>query len=146
MFVIYSVPFVHGKERPRFGRGRTHSARETKANEGKIRRAYEDASVLKYGRVVSAPQHVPVAIFLRCTVPAPKSRPGWCPKSLWDLLQGIPFVKTPDYDNIAKEHSDALNGVAYHDDAQVTEAHIWKLPQRIGGREEARVLVMWEEK
>lgn len=145
MFVTYSVPFVHGKERPRFGKGRTHSAHKTEANEQRIKDAYEGACLRKYGRVVSAPQHVPVAIFIRCTVPSPKRRPSWCPKRLWDLLHGIPFVKVPDYDNIAKEHSDALNGVAYHDDAQVTEAHIWKLPQRIGGREETRVLVMWEE-
>ena len=35
-------------------------------------------------------------------------------------------TKTPDYDNIGKIISDALNGVAYRDDAQIVEANISK--------------------
>jgi Holliday junction resolvase RusA-like endonuclease len=31
-----------------------------------------------------------------------------------------------DYDNLAKAATDALNGVAYRDDSQIVEAHIFK--------------------
>lgn len=144
MKVEYQVPFAHGKERPRFA-GHVHTSDKTADNERRIVYAYKGASIRKYGRVVSAGRHVPVCITIRCTMPGPKRRPSWCPKALWDAIGGIPFVKTPDYDNIAKEHSDALNGVAYHDDAQVTEAHIYKEPQLRGGMESATVTVEWKE-
>lgn len=35
-------------------------------------------------------------------------------------------TKKPDADNIAKAVLDALNGLAYHDDAQVVELHVSK--------------------
>ena len=35
-------------------------------------------------------------------------------------------TKKPDTDNIAKAILDALNGVAYYDDAQVVELHVVK--------------------
>ena len=39
------------------------------------------------------------------------------------MLSGeIRPVKRPDWDNIGKIISDALNGIAYHDDSQVVEA------------------------
>ena len=145
MQVTYSVPFVHGKERPRFGGGVTRTSDVTAANEDEIAYAYKGASLREHRRIVCAPQHVPVTMTIHCTIPAPRQRPKWCPKFLWDALGGIPFVRTPDYDNIAKEHSDALNGVAYHDDAQVTEAHIYKDPQLRGGREVATVTIEWED-
>ncbi len=144
MQVTYSVSFVHGKERPRFS-GHVHPADRTTANERSIASAYSGASIRAYGKVVAAPEHVPVKLTLRFTVPGPKRRPAWCPKVLWEALGGIPFVKKPDYDNVAKEHTDALNGVAWHDDAQVTEAHIYKDPQVRGGRESATMTVEWED-
>jgi Holliday junction resolvase RusA-like endonuclease len=36
-------------------------------------------------------------------------------------------VKRPDFDNIAKIVCDALNGVAWHDDAQIVNAQVIKL-------------------
>lgn len=144
MRVTYSVPFVHGKERPRFG-GNVHTSAKTEHNEAQIAYAYKGASIREYSKVVSAPAHVPVTLTIRCTMPAPKRRPAWCPRLLWDVLNGIPFVRKPDFDNIAKEHTDALNSVAWHDDAQVTEAHIYKDPQVRGGKESATVTVEWEE-
>lgn len=35
-------------------------------------------------------------------------------------------AKKPDWDNIGKVISDALNEVAYHDDSVIVEAHIYK--------------------
>lgn len=145
MRTTYSVPFVHGKERPRFG-GLIHISDTTADNEARIAYAYKGASIREHGQVVRAPDHVPVTVTIHCTVPGPKRRPTWCPKVLWDALgHGIPFVKKPDVDNVAKEHADALNGVAWHDDAQVTELHVFKDPQVSGGEAFATVTVEWEE-
>lgn len=45
-------------------------------------------------------------------------------KKRLDMLEGrILPLKKPDTDNIVKVVSDALNGVAYHDDTQI--ASIW---------------------
>ena len=38
----------------------------------------------------------------------------------------IPYTVKPDSDNIAKAVMDALNGVAYNDDAQVYDLHVQK--------------------
>lgn len=35
-------------------------------------------------------------------------------------------TKKPDWDNIGKIVTDALNGVAYHDDAQIVDAQVRK--------------------
>jgi len=37
-----------------------------------------------------------------------------------------PVVKRPDFDNLAKLSSDAMNGIVYADDRQIAEAHIVK--------------------
>ena len=56
------------------------------------------------------------------------------------VAKGVIFpVKKPDADNIAKIICDALNGVAYRDDAQIVDCHITK---RYG---EPRVEVMIKE-
>ena len=38
----------------------------------------------------------------------------------------IPYTKKPDADNVSKAVMDALNGVAYTDDAQVYDLHVQK--------------------
>lgn len=49
--------------------------------------------------------------------------------------------KKPDWDNIGKIICDALNGVAFHDDAQIVDGHVVKLYA-----EQPRVDVeIWEE-
>ena len=145
MIITYSVDFVGGKERPRFTkRGRTFTPRKTQDNERRILDAYKGACVRRYGRVVAAPPHVPVTVAVSCKVAAPQRRPDWCPKALWDALQGVPFVCKPDIDNVLKLHLDALNGHAWHDDSQVTQTHAFKLPRKVGGNSATYVLVTWE--
>ena len=44
-----------------------------------------------------------------------------------------------DLDNFAKVLGDALNGVAYHDDSQVVELHMWRHDDRDNPRVEVEV-------
>ncbi|TPE53060.1 RusA family crossover junction endodeoxyribonuclease [Amaricoccus solimangrovi] len=52
----------------------------------------------------------------------PKS---WSKKKRAALL-GAPHAQKPDASNIAKQVEDALNGIAYHDDAQVVDTRCRK--------------------
>lgn len=121
--IDFTVNFLQGKQRPRFGNGHTRTPEKTKIAEDAIANAYKGASIREYGMVAFAPQYVPVAMQVDCY-------PGWTkswryklPKWLRDRL---PFTKTPDWDNCGKTVSDALNGIAYHDDSQVIAAHVYK--------------------
>lgn len=91
-----------GKERPRMTRsGRVYTPKRTVEYERKVRLCALAAGVRRKAR--------PAAIALRVHI----------------------FVRNPrarpDADNIAKAICDALNGVAYDDDAQVVDLHARKL-------------------
>lgn len=59
----------------------------------------------------------PVALRITARFEPPKSASK---KRQQQMLSGeIPPLKKPDIDNIVKVVADALNGVAYHDDAQI---------------------------
>lgn len=141
VIVTFSVPFVHGKQRPRFSRigekVRTHTPRETTRNEKRIADAYKGACIRQLGRVVAAPAHVPVKMAVCTRRILPKSRPK--------RILREPDTYKPDLDNCFKEIKDALNGVAWADDAQVTEVHGFKMPRTRGAIETTYVTVFWEE-
>lgn len=48
-------------------------------------------------------------------------------KKKFQELIGTPFMKKPDFDNIAKIICDPLNGIAYKDDNQIYEAIVEKI-------------------
>lgn len=48
-------------------------------------------------------------------------------------------AKRGDLDNYAKVLGDALNGVAYHDDSQVVELHMWRHDDRKNPRVEVEI-------
>jgi len=124
--IEFSVDFLMGKQRPRFnGRSRAaYTPSETVEAEYQIGVAYRAASIRRYGRVVRAPRGVPVAVRVDCFKKAPKSMPEYVPK--W-LRPRIPDTTKPDWDNSGgKLVSDALNGIAWDDDAQVTAGHVFK--------------------
>ena len=117
-FVIMGEP--QGKGRPRFARsGRTYTPEKTAA--------YEKAAALAYKRRYqgkSFEKGVPLEMRIRayCKVPQSASKAKRA-----DMLSGmIRPRKTPDADNIAKIICDALNGVAYHDDAQIVRIAVEK--------------------
>lgn len=140
MIVTFSVPFVHGKQRPRFSRrgGHTYTPKATEDAERAIRDAYRGASVRRYGEVIAAPAGVPVSVAVTVRRALPKSRPKRVVRE-FDTKGGY------DIDNITKEVLDALNGVAYHDDKQVTETHGWKLDRIRDWCDRTYVTVFWEE-
>jgi len=159
MIVTFSVPFVVPKARPRFS-GHAFTPKRTKDAEKAIREAYKGACIREYGHVVTAPEGVPVTVCVTARKGAPKSRPRYLPRPIWDLGRWA-FTSTPDLDNLMKLVCDGLNPVthkdrktktvvvdeyvAWHDDAQITEMHGFKLDRMRGTQDMTCVLVMWEE-
>ena len=67
---------------------------------------------------------VPVRVRIDAYYDTPKSGSK---KKLRDMLMGLIYpTKEPDWDNIGKIVCDALNGIAYKDDAQVVDGHVVK--------------------
>ena len=116
-FIVLGEP--QGKGRPRFtGRGRAYTPAKTAQYEAQIRRAYQSQA----GQVF--PEGIPLAVRIIAyyRVPASDSKR----KRLDKLQHRIRPTKKPDWDNIGKVVCDALNGVAYKDDAQIVTAVVYK--------------------
>lgn len=66
----------------------------------------------------------PVRVDIAAEYPVPKS---YSKRKREQCLMGaVPHTGKPDLDNVAKIVLDALNGLAYMDDTQVTELHVCK--------------------
>lgn len=106
---------VRGKGRPRFTRGgHAYTPKATRDYEMAIREAYENAT----GRPPE-PFSGPISVCIMTYRQLPKSTP----KS----VISEPDTHKPDIDNVAKIVLDALNGVAWEDDAQVVSLTVSKL-------------------
>lgn len=115
VFVVYGEP--QGKARPRFTRtGRTYTPKKTVDYECEIRAAFQRAD----GVITELPVSVSITALYKIPKSASKANEQ---KMLSDEL--LP-CKKPDLDNIAKCVCDALNGVAYKDDAQVCSLNVKK--------------------
>ena len=114
--VEFDLPLVRGKGRVRFVRqtGRTYTPDETAAAMERIRMAYDGATC----NGAKAPKGVPVLVSVDTWRPLPRSRPK--------RVEAEPDTFKPDADNIAKLVLDALNGIAWHDDTQVTDLVVHK--------------------
>lgn len=132
MTIMFEVPFVKGKERPRFSRSGKHvyTPSKTIKAEREIRKAFIAAGGVK------APKGVEVAVHITTVRPLPKSRPK--------RIESEPDICRPDVDNISKAVLDALNGVAWEDDAQVTELVVGKCERMRGVTEQTVVWINWE--
>ena len=136
--ITFSVDSVTAKARPRVLRsGRSYSPAKTVRAEEAVRDAYRRTCAEAYGHPCMAGAHVPVHITIRTARPLPKSRP----KS----VESEPDTYKPDWDNLGKLVCDALNGVAYADDAQVTRAVVDKGPRKRGQGELTLVTISWGE-
>lgn len=111
--VEFTVPGLHGKDRPRTTKaGHVYTPEATKDYEARIRWVWRSAT---QGKV--PPLEGPVAVTLKAFYPIPQSAPK---AKRAKMLSGAlrPQVK-PDIDNVVKIALDALNGLAYLDDKQV---------------------------
>lgn len=118
-FTIPGAP--QGKARPRtvFGGTRTYTPEKTVNYEALVKLSYQQAAK---GAYLDA--GVPVRVRIDAYYDVPKSTSK---RKLRDMLIGLLFpTKKPDWDNIGKIVCDALNGIAYKDDAQVVDGHVLK--------------------
>ena len=132
----FSVPFVHGQNRPRIAKaGRKvwlHKPASDREREAVIADAYREAG----GTMAPDGQSVVVTIFTRRDVRSDmRKRDG----------NAQVDVDKPDADNIAKLVLDALNGVAYHDDSQVSALLVVKDTRLRGASPETTITISWED-
>lgn len=119
-FTIYGEP--RGKGRPRFTRnGHTYTPPETTKYERMIRAMF----MARYPRAEKIGKDIPV----RAKINAYYKIPDSAGKGKKQLMRAglIKPTKKADADNVAKVILDALNGFAYHDDAQVVELEVKKI-------------------
>ena len=86
----------------------------TRAAESRVRQEFHAAC----GDFPMAPRDVPVRVCVETYRPIPKSRPK--------RVVTEPDTFKPDADNISKLVLDALNGIAWFDDRQVTKLSVIK--------------------
>ncbi len=140
--VRFTVDFLQAWQRAGVNilTGAIFTKEQTKVVEEAAAIAYKGVSLRKYGRVVSAPRYVPVTFVVDVYKKPPKRWPRGVPK--W-LKPNLPFVTTPDTDNISKV-KDGLNGIAWYDDAQVVDDHVIKHDRLEGTETRMEFTVSWE--
>lgn len=119
-FTVYGNP--QGKQRHRSAQGGKvmYTPTETKQYQSRVVASYIGACKGLY-----FDKGIPVSVEIVAVYAIPKSASK---KKREQMLNGeILPTKKPDYDNIAKIITDALNGVAFHDDAQVVYSTQLKL-------------------
>lgn len=115
----FTVPFVKGKDRPRFtGNGRTYTTKATKEATEAVRNAYIEQVRKDGGQAGQVDPRTPYSVSIDIYRVLPSSRPK--------RVLSEPDTFKPDIDNVAKLVMDALNGVAYQDDSQVISLRVNK--------------------
>lgn len=120
-YIAFTVPGKPvGKQRPRFSRQgtavRTYTPQKTADYENLVRISYRAVSKQKLEGAIGAT--------IRGYFEPPRSTSK---KQRQKMLSGeIGYTKKVDADNLAKSILDALNGVAYTDDAQVSLLLVYK--------------------
>jgi len=104
---------IKGKARPRFGNGITYKLPADGANERLIRDLYRASCGDSYKDWEDE-----VHLHIDYQRPYPDSKPRY--------MEGDADLCKPDIDNVLKLVMDALNGVAWKDDCQVTDVRIKK--------------------
>lgn len=121
------VGTVRGKGRPRFTRSmRVYADPKTAEFEKRVAAAFEEWCG-------GWKAEGPVAVRIDSFRPLPKSRPK--------RVNSEPDAFKPDADNIAKAVLDALNGIAYEDDAQVVDLRVVKHERERGATERLRIRI-----
>ena len=119
-FCIYGEP--RGKERPKFSTVCGHATARTPENtvlyENLVKTEYRIQSGVRFADDAM----LSVRIFAFHSVPKSVSRK----KHLAMIDRLIRPIRKPDWDNVGKIICDALNGIAYRDDAQIVDALVRK--------------------
>ena len=118
-FIIYGEP--KGKGRPRFTRaGTAYTPTQTRDYEKLVQQSFRIANrgMQPYSKDIA------LSVSIEAYFGTPKSASRI--KRSQMLSHSIRPLKKPDTDNIAKIVLDALNGLAYYDDAQVVELILTK--------------------
>lgn len=118
-FSLSGTPVGKGRARVTHT-GHAFTPKKTRDYENAVKIAYLEANKDK----PPFEKDVPLKLVLWCGYPIPKSDSK---KKRADKLYGItrPTVK-PDLSNVLKSVEDALNGIAYSDDSQITELCVCK--------------------
>jgi len=118
-FVVFGKP--EGKARPRMTRsGHAYTPENT--------RAYEEAVRLAYRQNCAGELPYEVGVPLRVSILAFYAVPKSANKRTRERMKNNELSPTmkPDWDNVGKIVCDALNGLAWHDDAQIVDARVEK--------------------
>ena len=130
---LVTVQALRGKGRPRHNSWGTYTDPKDRLYEADIRQQFID-QIGEQFRYFTGPVHVA----LEFTRPLPKSYPK--------KRNGEADTAKPDVDNLAKSVLDALSGVAWRDDSQVTVLKAEKKPRWHNA--ESTILIditYWEE-
>jgi len=89
-------------------------------NSGELK-SYEQFIKVKASELFNKPMAGPVCLSVHFLMPRPQAL-------MWKKreMPRVPNPHRPDIDNCIKTIEDALNGIAYLDDGQITELHVWK--------------------
>ena len=119
--VYFTVPGEpQGKARPRVVHGHAYTPTKTAAYEGRICAAYRQAYPGRKPYAAGEPLRLWIMAWYGIPASATKARQA-------AMTAGeIRPTKKPDTDNIGKVVADALNGIAYHDDAQIVTLEVRK--------------------
>jgi len=95
-------------------RGQQYTPAKARARMAEVRWAFDQAAP------GWKPHEGPVGLFINAYLKPPASWPAWRKAGLAEhLVSFVGCCKAPDASNIAKLIEDALNGLAYKDDAQI---------------------------
>ena len=118
--MVLDVPEIVGKQRPRAtvrnGHARMYTPSKTRVFEELLRKAWKEQVGTEWATFKGA-----VVVTVEVTRELAKSNP-----QRWVGRQDL---KKPDIDNVLKAVLDALNGLAYADDATITQERAQKLPR-----------------
>ena len=116
-FIIPGEPM--GKGRPKFSNGHAYTPERTRSYEYAVRYYYQ-------AQCHYAPYQKDCALVVTIEAIFGLAASDSMKKRQAKLCGMLNPTKRADADNIAKIICDALNGIAYHDDAQVTTLHVVK--------------------
>ena len=124
MVISFTIPGdPKGKARPRLGRsGHAYTPADTVSYENLVKLCFREAAGDDWTPI--GPD-VPISCRIYAYYPIPKSVSK---KRRAAMLDGLLLpLRKPDWDNIGKIVCDALNRIAYDDDAQICDARVLKL-------------------